>query len=304
VSKPSWALRLFRGRGRVVMMERLTRVRFTNLDRVMYPGIGVSKSQVVEYYIRVAPKMLAFLEGRPVVRNRFPDGIGSEGFYEKDAPLGTPEWVETFTRHSETADRDVSYVVCGDLDTLLWLANLAALELHVPLSRVGAYERPDMVLFDLDPEPPLGYDEAVEVAFSLKEKLDALGFRAYPKTSGKKGLHVLLPVAADYTYRQTREFVHELGRHLARESEFVVSERAQSQDPGTVYIDYLQNSGGRTMVCPYSLRAEPGAPVSTPVDWGELRGLRPGELNIFSVTERKVDPWEGFWEDRQRLEVG
>ena len=285
-------------------MERLTRVRFTNLEKVMYPGLGVTKAQVIEHYIRVAPRMLGFLRGRVAVMTRFPDGVGGEGFYEKDAPRGTPGWVETFRRYSETSEREIDHVICNDLDTLLWLANLASLEIHVTLSKAEAYERPDIVLFDVDPEPPAGFPEAVEVALNLKDKLDALGFRAFVKTTGKKGLHVLLPIVDDYSFPQTREFVHQFGRHLSGEDPMVVSERSRSQEPGKVYIDYLQNSSGRTMICPYSLRAEEGATVSTTLEWGELRGIDPEKLNVFSVSKRKKDPWNGFWEARQRLEVG
>ncbi|MCW4036595.1 MAG: non-homologous end-joining DNA ligase [Candidatus Bathyarchaeota archaeon] len=285
-------------------MERLTRVRFTNLDKVMYPGLGVTKAQVIEHYIRMAPRMLGFLRGRVVVTTRFPDGIEGKGFYEKDAPRGTPEWVETFRRYSETADREINHILCNDLDTLLWLANLAALEIHVTLSKAETYEEPDIVLFDIDPEPPAGFSEAVRVALSLEEELDALGFEAFVKTSGKKGLHVAMPMESGYKFSQTREFVHEFGRHLAREDAMVVSERSRSKEPGKVYIDYLQNSSGRTMICPYSLRAEEGAPVSTPLEWGELKGLDPKRLNIFSVSKRRMDPWDSFWKERHRLEVG
>lgn len=284
-------------------METLTKVRFTNLDKVLYPSLGVTKAQVIEYYIKVAPKMLHFLKGRPVVRTRFPDGVHKGGFYEKDAPVGKPLWVRTFKRWSESAERNINYVVCDELDTLLWLANLASLELHITLSRAEAYESPDLVLFDIDPEPPLGFQGAVDIAFTLNETLDKLGFKTYPKTSGKKGLHLLIPLKDGYSYRQTREFVHTIGIHLARQSDIVVSERSQSQEPGTVYIDYLQNSSGKTMVCPYSLRAEPGATVSTPVTWEELMDLKPENLNVFSVQDREIDPWEGFWENRHRLEV-
>jgi len=284
-------------------MDQLTRVKFTNLDKVLYPMLEVKKSQVIEHYIRMAPRMLSFLEGRAVVLNRYPDGVDHEGFYEKDAPRGTPDWVDTFTRYSEAAEREIDYVLCNNLDTLLWLANLAALELHVTLSRAASFENPDLVLFDLDPEPPFGFHEATDVGLLLKEKLDALGYESYAKTSGKKGLHVLMPIAGEHLFRQTREFVHGLGKRLASENEMVVSEVSQSRDPAKVYIDYPQNSKGRTMICPYSLRAEQGATVSTPLEWRELKGTRPEELNIFSVSKRKIDPWEGFWEHKQRLEA-
>jgi bifunctional non-homologous end joining protein LigD len=284
-------------------MERLTRVKFTNLDKVIYPRLRVTKAQVIEHCIKVAPWMLGFLRGRIVVTTRFPDGIEGEGFYEKDAPRGTPEWVETFKRYSETADREINYIICNDLDTLLWLANMAALEIHIALSKAETYEEPDIILFDLDPEPPAGFSEAAEVALSLKDKLDTLGFKAFVKTSGKKGLHVTMPIERGYSFHQTREFVHEFGKHLAREDAMIVSERSRSQEPGKVYVDYLQNSSGRTMICPYSLRAEEGATVSTPLHWGELKGLDPEKLNVFSVSKRKEDPWDSFWEERQRLEV-
>jgi len=285
-------------------MERLTKFRFTNLDKILYPKLNVKKLNVIEYYIKIAPKILSFLAKRIVVLNRFPDGVEEKGFYEKDSPGGTPPWVETFARFSETSGREINYIICNDLNTLLWLANLAALEMHIVLSQIESYEKPDQLLFDLDPEPPAGFNEAVEVAFTLKENLDSLGFKSYIKTSGKKGLHVLLPLVGDYNFSQTREFVHQFGKYLARDSDLVVSELSQSQDPGKVYVDYLQNSVGRTMICPYSLRATPQATVSTPIEWDELKGLNPEELNVFTVKERKKNPWAGFWENRQRLEVG
>lgn len=285
-------------------MERLTKVRFTNLEKVLFPRSGIRKAQVIEYYIKIAPKMLSFLADRAVVTTRFPDGIDQDGFYEKDAPKGTPSWVETFKRYSKTAKRNVNYVVVNNIDSLLWLANLAALEIHIPLSRVDAYEKPDLVLFDIDPEPPADFDDAVEVAQLLKEKLDDLSLVFYLKTSGKKGLHIVLPVVRSYSYRQSREFVHQMGKHLARETEFVVSEFSRSRDPGTVYIDYLQNSVGRTMACPYSLRAKEEATVSTPLEWRELKkGLKPQEFNIFSVVKREANPWEDLWKHKQKLEV-
>ncbi len=285
-------------------MKELTKVRFTNLEKVLYQRSGIRKAQVIEYYIKAAPNMLKFLANRPVVTTRYPDGIKHEGFYEKDTPKGTPSWVETFTRYSETAKRNVNYVVCNNLDTLLWLANLAALEIHIPLSRIDAYEKPDLVLFDVDPEPPADFEDAIEVSQLLKEKLDALSLVPYLKTSGKKGLHIVLPVTPVYSYGQTREFVHQIGKHLARETELVVSEFSSSREPSTVYIDYFQNSAGRTMVCPYSLRASEEATVSTPLDWRELeKGIKPEDFNISSVVKRDANPWEDLWEHKQRLEI-
>jgi bifunctional non-homologous end joining protein LigD len=286
-------------------MDSLTKVSFTNLEKILYPVPDIKKSRVLEYYIKVAPRMLKYLKGRPIVMNRFPDGIDVEGFYEKDAPIGTPPWVETFVKYSETAEKEITYILCNDLDTLLWMANLAAIEINITLSEAATYEKPDLVLFDIDPEPPADFDDAVEVALLLKEKLDLLDFRSYVKTSGKKGLHIVIPISGNYAFKQTREFVHLFGKHLARESEIVVSEFSQGRDPGTVFIDYMQNVEGKTMIAPYSLRANEHAPVSTPLFWDEVRkGLRPQEFNIFTVLERKKDPWEGLMENRQKLELG
>ena len=284
------------------MSENLTRVKFTNLNKVLFPERGITKAQVIEYYIRIAPRMLGLLADRPLSLTRFPDGVDKEGFYEKDIPMGTPPWVKTFRRYSETAKREIHYIVCNDLDTLLWLANLAALEIHMTLSRTGSFESPDLALIDIDPEPPVSYDDVVGVALLLKKHLDALGLRAYIRTSGKKGLHAVIPLVDGYTFRQTREFVHQIGKHLARESEIVVSEFSRSRDPGTIFIDYLQNSHGRTMICPYSLRATPRATLSMPLEWRQIiRGLNPEEFNILSARENQSNPWKDLLQDKQRL---
>ena len=285
-------------------METLTKVQFTNLDKILYPELAIKKSQMIEYYIKVAPLMLNYLKDRTLVTTRFPNGIKQNGFYEKDAPKGTPSWVETYTKYSKTAKRNLNYIICNNLDTLLWLANLAALEIHIPLSKIDSYEKPDLVLFDIDPEPPASINDVIEVAKLLKETLDNLSLNSYPKTSGKKGLHIIVPIIPEYSFKQTREFVHQIGKHLAKEKEIVVSEFSQSQEPGTVYIDYSQNSAGRPMVCPYSLRAEKQATVSTPLAWEQIqKGLKPKEFNIFSVVDIKSNPWEGFYKHKQKLDV-
>ena len=286
------------------MAKKLTKVDFTNLDKVLFPQLGIKKSQVIEYYIRMAPKMLDFLSGRPATLNRFPDGVDREGFYEKDAPSGTPTWVKIFRRHSQSAGRDISYVICNNLDTLIWMANLASIEIHVTLSKADSFETPDLALFDIDPEPPIGPDEVIRVVLLLREKLESFGMKPYVKTSGKKGLHVVIPLVHGYTFRQTREFVHSVGIALAKEVDYVVSEFPRSRDPGTVFIDYLQNAHGRTMVSPYSLRPTAGAAVSAPLEWGEVKkGLRFEAFNLSSVIRAEGSPWKGMLEDRQKLEV-
>jgi bifunctional non-homologous end joining protein LigD len=282
-------------------MEDLTRVRFTNLDKLMYPELGLSKKDVIEYYIRVAPRILPFLRDRALVRARYPDGVQAKGFYEKDAPPGTPDWVRTHVKQSKSADRDTRYVVCDDLDTLLWLANLASLELHMPLSRITDASKPDFVLFDLDPEPPAGLGEAVQAAIFLREALDERGVKPYVKTSGRKGIHVLMHVEPVHTFRQTRGYVHDVAKELASIHEFIVSERRQTNVPGTVLIDYPQNSERSTMVAPYSLRAVREATVSTPVAWDDLPSVRPFDFNIYNVPGFVEYPWSDIWDQPQEI---
>ena len=286
------------------MKEKLTKVEFTNLDKILFPKLEITKAQIIEYYIKIAPKMLSFLADRPLVLTRFPDGVDEEGFYEKDAPEGTPSWVKTVTLYSKTAKRNVHYILCNDLDTLIWLANLAAIEIHMPLSTVDSQDKPDFIFFDVDPEPPATYEDAAEVALSLKEKLDHLELKSYVKTSGKKGLHILVPIIREYTFKETRAFAHAIGRQLAKEHAIVVSEFSETKTPGKVFLDYLQNSHGRTMICPYSLRAVPDATVSTPIEWTEVKkGIKPTNLNIYSVVKRKKDPWKKILENKQKLKV-
>jgi bifunctional non-homologous end joining protein LigD len=280
----------------------LTRVRLTRLDKVLYPETGITKQDVLTYYIRVAPFLLPFLHNRPVTMHRFPDGVGGEGFFEKDAPAGTPAYVDIFTRHSETAGRDVHFVLCNNLDTLIWIANLASLEIHTTLSTTSFYDSPDLLLFDIDPEPPLTFDDVIGVAQVVRGYLEAHGLRPFVKTSGKKGVHIVVPLIRGYPFSAVREFAHGIGRDIARDTPGVVSEFPHSRDKGTVFIDYLQNAHGKTMAAPYSLRATPGATVSTPVRWEELRqGVRSEDFNIKTVISRVEDPWRDIFEDRQKI---
>jgi bifunctional non-homologous end joining protein LigD len=283
-------------------IRELTRVRLTRLGKILYPAPGVTKAGVLMYYIRVAPRLLPFLRDRPLTMHRFPDGVDGEGFFEKDAPAGTPAFVERFTRYSETADREVHFVLCNNLDTLIWIANLASLEIHTTLSTTVSYDSPDLLLFDIDPEPPLGFDDVIDVALVVRETLEGAGLRPFVKTSGKKGVHIVVPLVPGYRFSEVRDFTHGIGREIARSTPRVVSEFPRSRDPGTVFIDYLQNAHGRTMAAPYSLRATPAATVSAPLRWDELRhGLRPEDFNIKTVLSRHDDPWRDILDTRQKI---
>lgn len=278
-------------------MEKLTRVRFTNLDKVLYPELALAKADVVQYFIKVAPRILPFLKDRALVRTRYPDGIEGEYFYEKDAPKGKPDWVQTFSKYSKSVNKDTDYIVCNDLDTLLWLANLAALELHMPLSQIGNPSEPDLVLFDIDPEPPAGLTHAIQTAFVLKEHLEDLGLKPFVKSSGKKGVHVIVPINPGYTFTETSNFVHAVAIILSKQNETIVSERSQTNDPGTVLIDYPQNSERGTMIAPYSLRPLREATVSTPLEWRDLLTMRKFDYNIFNVANNRKEPWNGLWSE-------
>jgi bifunctional non-homologous end joining protein LigD len=283
-------------------ISRLTRVRLTNLEKVLYPAVHVTKGDILTYYIRMAPRMLPFLRNRPITMHRFPEGVGSEGFFEKDAPEGTPPYVETFTRWSETAERDVHFVLCNNLDTLIWIANLASLEIHTTLSTTATYTSPDLLLFDIDPEPPLTFDDVVDVALVVRERLADRGIASFVKTSGKKGVHIVVPLVTGYSFAEVREFAHGIGKEIARDTPRVVSEFPRSRDTGTVFIDYLQNAHGKTMAAPYSLRPTPFATVSTPLRWEEVRhGVRPEDFNIGTVLSRHEDPWRGIFDTRQKI---
>jgi bifunctional non-homologous end joining protein LigD len=287
-------------------LSELTKVKLSNLDKILYPKNKVTKGQVIEYYIKMAPKMLPIIADRPLVLTRYPDGIEGDkfSFFEKNAPEGTPQWVKIKTIYSHASKRDVNYIVCNDLDTLIWLANLASVEIHMPFSKINSLDKPDLLFFDIDPEPPATLSDAVEVALLLKDKLLDLGLTPFIKTSGKKGLHVVIPIVPEHTFEEARAFVHKVGIDLAKESDIVVSEFKDTKKPGKVFADYLQNSPMRTMVVPYSLRPSSEATVSTPLEWSEVKkGINPTDYTISSVVTRISNPWKNIFEKKCKLEM-
>ena len=295
--------------GELGELKDLTKVHLKNLDKCFYPAADVTKGQVIEYYIKMAPKILPIIANRPLVLTRYPNGIqdaklGKTNFYEKNAPEGTPNWVKLYTIYSPTSKRDVHYVVCNDLDTLIWLANLAAIEIHMPFSTTIDIDRPDLLFFDVDPEPPATLSDAAQVACLLRDNLKDMGFTPFVKTSGKKGLHVVIPVIPKYSFDKVRAFVHQVGIQLAEQSDIVVSEFKDTKKPGKVFADYLQNSPMRTMVIPYSLRPTAEATASTPLEWSEVKkGINPANYTIFNVPNRKINPWEDIFEYACNLEI-
>ena len=266
----------------------------SNLDKVLYPGAGFSKGEVIDYYTRVAPVLLPHLRGRPLTRIRYPNGVGAAGFFEKNAPAGTPDWVhlERLAVPGSTTGRQLlDYVVVDDLPTLVWLANLAALELHTPQWRIGpdGPARPDLIVFDLDPGPPAGLGECCEVALLLRERLTADGLRGYPKTSGRKGMQLVCPIAGEQSADEVTGYARRLGEELERAAPgLVVARMAPRLRPGKVFIDWSQNNGAKTTVAPYSLRAQPTPTVSAPLTWAEVAAaaMVPAELTAGVVLSR------------------
>jgi bifunctional non-homologous end joining protein LigD len=249
-------------------------LKLSNLDKVIYPQTGFSKGDLIAYYAAIAPVMLGHLAGRPLTVTRWPDGVDAKSFFQKQAPAHRPEWVRTATVAS--ASKPIDYTLADHLPTLVWLANLAAIELHVPLARADAIERPTALVFDLDPGAPATIVECCEVALQLQGMFEQLGLESYAKTSGSKGLQVYVPLnSAKVTYERTKPFAKAVAELLeSAEPELVVSRMTKARRTGKVLIDWSQNDAKKTTVCAYSLRATERPTASTPFEWDEVRAGR------------------------------
>jgi bifunctional non-homologous end joining protein LigD len=282
--------------------------RLSNLNKVYFPEAGLTKRHLLAHYYRVAEFLVPFLKDRPLVLNRFPNGIHGKSFYQKEAAEETPAWMGTVGIRSEERKRDIRYLVANDLSGLLYVANLGCIEQHPWSSRADELDRPDYVFFDLDPTEDTEYSTVIEVARRVLEVLDAIGLRVFLKTSGASGLHMYLPLERDYVYEQVRTFAEIVARLIAAElTELVTLERMTGKrGSGLIYIDYSQNAYGKPLASCYCVRPNPEASVSTPIARAELkRTLRPSQFTIATMPERlkKVgDLWAGFFDSRQRIE--
>jgi bifunctional non-homologous end joining protein LigD len=270
------------------------RLKPTNVRKVFWPAEGYTKGDLIAYYERVAPLMLPYLEDRPLVLTRFPDGINGKSFYQKDAPEFAPAWVRTERIYSKDTERDIAYLVVDDVEMLRYVANSAAIPVHVWASRVPSLERPDWLVLDLDPKGA-PFTDVVKVALALRRILDGLELPSYVKTSGATGLHILLPLGARYTYEQARNFARLLAvLGVEAEPEISTVARPLRSRGGKVYIDFGQNGHGQTIVAPYSLRPLPGAPASCPLQWREVTArLDPARFNLATIAarfEKMADP--------------
>jgi bifunctional non-homologous end joining protein LigD len=249
-------------------------LKLSNLDKVLYPRTGFTKREVIDYYASVAPVLLTHLSDRPLTVTRWPDGVDGKSFFQKQAPAHRPEWVRTVTLPAER--KPIDYILAEDDPTIVWLANLAAIELHVPLSRAQAMQRPTAVVFDLDPGAPAGIVECCRVAMLLRGVFDGVGLQSFAKTSGSKGLQVYVPLNREgITYERTKPFAKTVAELLEQaEPGLVVSRMTRARRTGKVLIDWSQNDAKKTTVCAYSLRATERPTVSTPVEWEEVEATR------------------------------
>jgi bifunctional non-homologous end joining protein LigD len=284
-------------------------LKLSNLDKPFWPEEGITKGDLIAYYRDVAPVLVPHLRGRPFTMKRYPDGWKGKHFFQKDAPSHMPDWIATAeyrsTSRATREKRTLRYPLVDDELALLWMANMGCIDMNAWYSRVDAPNRPDWVLFDLDPSPDVGFPEVVRVALLIKEVLDALGLAGFPKTSGADGFHVLVPVARRHTYDQTREFAEIVAGTLARlHPGLVTTEWAKAKRRG-VLVDANQNGEGKTIASVYSVRPRAGAPVSTPLRWEEVdEDLDPADYTMEVVLdriEREGDLYKGVLTTKQPL---
>jgi len=265
------------------------RLKLTNLEKILYPAAGFTKGQVIDYYARIAPVLVPQLRDRPLTLKRYPEGVDREFFFEKNATQYRPEWVKTAPIWSEGNRRSVNYLLADDLATLIWIANLASIELHPSLSLARTIETPTVIAFDLDPGPPASVVECCQVACWLREFFERFGLHSFPKTSGSKGLQIYVPMNTPTTYTATKPFAHALARLLEDEHrELVVSDMNKQRRVNKVFVDWSQNDQHKTTIAVYSLRARSQPTVSTPVTWEEVEHAlqrRDASLLVFEAPQ-------------------
>jgi len=254
---------------------------------VFWPKEGITKRDLINYYYQAAPFILPYLKDRPQSMNRFPNGIEGEGFYFKNVTDTAPEWAETYLYHSETDEKDRHYLVGKDEATLLYMANLGCIEMNPWSSTVKKPENPSFCIIDLDPDKN-SFDQVVEAAQVTKSILDDMGATSYCKTSGSTGLHIYIPLGGKYTYEQSKEFARVIVTLVHHElPKFTSLDRSIKDRKGKMYLDFLQNRPHATIAAAYSVRPKPGATVSMPLHWDEVKkGLKISDFHILNAIER------------------
>ena len=262
-------------------------VKLSNLDKVFWPEEGHTKGDLIEYYRSISPWLLPYLKERPVVLTRYPDGIHGKSFYQKDAPSFVPDWIQTIPIWSEDTQRDINYFVCGDVESLVYLVNLGTIPLHIWGSRITDLTKPDWCLIDLDPKDA-PFAHVITLAKTMKKLCDDVGMPAFIKTTGKSGLHIMLPLGRQLTYAQCLQLAILFARLVTdQHPDIATTARTISKREGKVYVDAFQNRAGQLMVAPYSVRPSPGAPVSMPIEWHEVNAkLHNSRFTIANALKR------------------
>jgi bifunctional non-homologous end joining protein LigD len=263
------------------------KLKLTNLDKIFWPEEKYTKGDVIEYYRKISKYMLPYLKDRPESMLRHPNGINGKSFFQKNVNHMPPEWVKTEKIYSEHTEDYINYLICNDEATLVFMANLGCIEINPWFSRIQSQENPDYLVIDLDPEE-IDFEKVIETALGVKKALDIAGAKSYCKTSGATGLHVYVPLKAKYDYDVAKDFAHVIGQIVNSWLPDITSlERSPSKRKKKVYLDYLQNRKGQTLAAPYSIRPKPGATVSTPLKWEEVKpGLHPSDFNIKNIFKR------------------
>jgi bifunctional non-homologous end joining protein LigD len=270
-------------------------LKLTNLEKVLYPAAGFTKGQVIDYYARIAPVLVPHLHGRPLTLKRYPNGVDAQFFFEKNATQHRPDWVKTTPIWSEGNHRTVNYLLANDLPTMVWIANLAGIELHPSLSLAKQMERPTMMVFDLDPGPPADIVQCCQVGVWLRDIFEHFKLQSFPKTSGSKGLQIYVPLNTPTSYEVTKSFSRALARHLENEHRnLVVSDMKKQLRTGKILVDWSQNDEHKTTIGVYSLRAREQPTASTPVKWDEVEQClkkKDAKLLVFKADEvlKRVD---------------
>jgi bifunctional non-homologous end joining protein LigD len=264
-------------------------LKLSNLDKVFYPAVGFTKAQVIDYYTRVAPALVPHMAGRPLTLKRYPDGVEGPFFYEKKCPSHRPEWFRTASVWSGRNKENINYCVVDDLPGLVWVANMASLELHTSLALAEDVHRPTMVVFDLDPGAPATIKECCGVGLQLRDLFAELKLKSFAKTSGSKGLQVYVPANTAITYEETKPLALAVAQELERKNpRLVLSSMSKELRKGKVFVDWSQNDDHKTTVCVYSLRARERPTVSAPVSWDEVEAHHKGGRTALSFTADEV----------------
>jgi bifunctional non-homologous end joining protein LigD len=283
----------------------------SNLDKVLYPETGFTKGQLIDYYVRIAPVLLPHLKGRPLTMKRYPNGVNGQFFYEKNCPVHRPDWVDTTAVWSEGNNRWMDYCTVQDLPTLVWVANLASIELHPSLSVGKKIEQPTYIVFDLDPGPPATIVKCCQVGLWVRQIFEQFGLESFAKTSGSKGLQIYVPLNTPVTYEQTKPFAKTIARLLEdAHRDMVVSDMKKSLRTNKIFVDWSQNDQYKTTVNVYSMRAKERPTVSTPVTWKEVEQClkkEDPELLVFTSdqtlarVEKDGDLWAPILKMKQKL---